>query len=151
MKQSPELSVVRERMKPGRITQDGFLGEDRRALAEILDDDNAEVTRLGLTHDAIADRMSYFTEKGKDGLGTWVDVDDIFQVRVESVRGMLPSPWGEPGLYPKRNTYLRNTDTGDEIVWTALNEHLIREHGFYEGKGSPFRLEPSVLKRALGL
>jgi hypothetical protein len=47
--------------------------------------------------------------------------------------------------------FLTNLRTGDEMVWTALNVHLIREHGFYEGRGSPFRIDPAQAKRALGL
>ena len=31
----------------------------------------------------------------------------------------------------------------------ALNIHMIREHGFYEGKDSPFRVEPLDLIRVL--
>jgi hypothetical protein len=30
-----------------------------------------------------------------------------------------------------------------------LNIHLIKEHGFFEGKGSPFRIEPSVLTKMI--
>jgi hypothetical protein len=138
-------------MRAGNITREGFLGEDKRNLAEILEADQATVSHLGLTHEEIADRMEYFTEKGKAGLGTWVEVDEVYEVRVEDVRGKLPSPWGGPGLIPKRNTYLRNHSLDEEIVWTAMNERLIRRHGFYEGKGSPFRQDPRRLKRVLGL
>jgi hypothetical protein len=95
--------------------------------------------------------MEFFSEQGREGLGTWVEVDETYEVRVEDVRGKLPSPWGGPGLVPKRNTYLRNKALDEEIVWTAMNEHFIRAHGFYEGKGSPFRQEPKKLKRVLGL
>jgi hypothetical protein len=40
---------------------------------------------------------------------------------------------------------VRNIKLDREITYTLLNSHLIGEHGFYEGKGSPFRLEPREL------
>ena len=151
MKKSPEMRNIEARMQPGLITRDGFLGSDRRSLAEILDEDGNSVVELGLTHARIADRMAYFTQAGKKGLGTTVTVDKDFEVRVETVRGQLPCPWGHKGLYPKRNVFLRNLQTGDDLLWTGLSVHLIAEHGFYEGRGSVFRVDPLAAKRALGL
>jgi hypothetical protein len=55
------------------------------------------------------------------------------------------------GMYPKENVRVVNKKTGEEIRWTALNIHMIKEHGFYEGKGSPFRIEPLDLIRVLEL
>jgi hypothetical protein len=151
MRQPPLLKMVQDRMRPGLIARDGFLGTDRRQLLEILEEDQNAVAGLGLRHEQIAERMAYFTEAGKKGLGTTVTVDENYEVRVQSVRGMLPCPWGHKGLCPKVNVFLTNLRTGDEMVWTALNVHLIREHGFYEGRGSPFRIDPAHAKRALGL
>jgi len=61
------------------------------------------------------------------------------------VRGKLPCPFGHPGIFAKVNTTVRNLKLDREITYTLLHIHLIGEHGFYEGKGSPFRLEPSDL------
>ncbi len=151
MKESPQLRAIEQRMQPGAIVRDGFLGDDRRSLAEILDDDERTVSGLGTTHEAIADRMDYFTQKGRRGLGTTVTVDGGYDVQVESVRGFLPCPWGHKGLYRKENVFLKNLENGRELRWTVLQIHLIREHGFYHGKGSPFRLEPRELVTALDL
>ena len=64
------------------------------------------------------------------------------EVKVESVRGLLPSPFGGPGMYGKINTTVVNKTLGRQVVYTDLHIHFIADHGFYEGKGSPFRLEP---------
>jgi hypothetical protein len=151
MRQPPELEAVQDRMRSGRFSRDGFLGSDPRPLGQILEEDQNVVNSLGLSHGQIADRMTYFTEAGRRGLGTTVLVDGIYEVRVESVRGTLPSPWGGDGLFPKENVWFRNTETGDELMWTALTIHFIRDHGFYEGRGSAFRIEPETAKRALDL
>jgi hypothetical protein len=116
---------------------------------EILETDAAEVRRLKTSHRAIADRMASLRDQGQKGLGEFIDVEDHFEVRVDSVRGGIPSPFGDRGLIPKNNTTVRNTRLGREIVYTDVNIHLIGEHGFYEGRGSLFRLEPADLVEVL--
>ncbi|MHC4591813.1 MAG: hypothetical protein ACYS8L_03845 [Planctomycetota bacterium] len=53
MRQPPLLKMVQDRMRPGLITRDGFLGTDRRQLLEILEEDQNTVSALGLRHEQI--------------------------------------------------------------------------------------------------
>lgn len=149
MKQTPQMKKIQENMKPGVLTLHGFLGTDKRDLVEILEDDAAEVRRLGTTHQAIADRMKYLRDQGMRGLGEFIDVEPHFEVRVDSVRGGIPSPFGDAGLIRKTNTTVRNKALSREIVYTDVNIHLIGVHGFYEGRGSLFRMEPGELVEVL--
>jgi len=149
MKQTPEMTRIQEQMRPGRLTRDGFLGTDPRNLADILADDDARVARLGLTHEAVARRMAELRDAGAGGLGDLVDVAPHFEVKVDSVRGKLPSPFGDAGLVQKRNTTVRNSALDSEITYTDMNIHMIEAHGFYEGRGSPFRMDPGTLAEVL--
>ncbi len=72
-----------------------------------------------------------------------------YEVRVDTVRGKLPCPFADPGMFPKTNVTVRNRLTGREITFTDLHIHLVRAHGFYEGRGCPFRLEPKDLAEVL--
>jgi hypothetical protein len=141
MKQTVQLKEIQERMKPGIITRDGFLGTDRRNLIDILQEDDAEVKRKNLTHKLIAERMMQLREAGKRGLGEFISVPPHFEVRVDSVRGKLPCPFKHPGLISKTNIIVRNLDKNREITFTDMHIHMIGEHGFYEGRGSGYRLE----------
>ncbi len=149
MKQSPQLQKAQDNMQPGVITLYGFFGPDDRNLIDILTEDDGLVKRMGLTHEQVGNRMEYYRDKGKDGLGEFIRVDPHFEVRVETVRGKLPSPFDGEGIYPKTNTIVRNTRIDEEIVYSDLSIHLIRDHGFYQGKGSRFRLNPEKLARVL--
>jgi len=149
MKQSPELARIQAAMRPGCLSQAGFLGHDRRPLADILADDAAAVTRLGLTHQAIADRLRALREAGIGGLGLPVSVPPHFEVRVDGARGKMPCPFGHPGLFDKTFCVVRNQALGIELVFTDLQIHLIEAHGFYEGEGSLYRLAPEHLARIL--
>lgn len=149
MKQSPQTKQIVQNMQPGVITLEGFLGSDRRDLQEILEDDNGIVKRMHLTHQRIAHRMNEFRQKGEKGLGEYISIKPHFEVRVDTVRGKLPCPFQHPGIYRKANTTVRNTRLGREITYTDLHIHMIEAHGFYEGKGSRFRLEPEDLAEIL--
>jgi hypothetical protein len=135
--------------KDGNISLDGFLGSDRRPLAEIIRADNESVKKLGLAHRAIADRMQFLREKGKDSLGEFVAVGPHFEVSCEIARGLLSCPFGEAGRIRKTMVTVRNLRLRKEIIFSDLNIHLIGAHGFYEGRGSPFRLEPVELAKIL--
>lgn len=149
MKQTPALDQAQRRMRPGAITRDGLLGDDPRSLGEILDDDQAEVQRLGLTHALIAARLRELRAAGAAGLGLAVPVEPYFEVTVEGARGALPCPFGHPGMVAKATVTVRNTRLDEQVRFTDLNIHLIDGHGFYGGRGSAYRLEPCRLARVL--
>ena len=146
VKQSPHLHQVEYAMR--RIGMGTFLGSDKRRLTEILDDDHELVNSINLTHEEIASRLEEITRAAKMKLGDRVTLGNRYQVHAEEHRGMIPCPWGYlGGLFPKSYVELRDLSTDHILIWSDLSIHLIREHGFYQGKGSPFRLEPKVLKR----
>ena len=149
MKQSPQLQKAQESMQPGVITLYGFLGPDERNLIDILTEDDGVVKRLGLSHEHIGKCMEDFRERGKAGLGEYFSVAPHFQVRVESVRGKLPSPFAGPGLYEKTNITVHNEALDRTVTYTDLHIHLVKAHGFYQGKGSRFRLDPAELAEVL--
>jgi len=149
MKQAPQVKQITENMRPGVITLEGFLGSDSRGLEDILDEDDGIVKRMDLTHEEIAGKMNLLKQEGEAGLGEFIKVAPHFEVRVDSVRGKLPCPFLHPGIYPKTNITVVNTQQNREIIYTDLHIHMIEVHGFYEGRGSHFRLEPEDLVEIL--
>ncbi len=148
MKQTVEMEKIQHNMRPGCITLKGLLGEDKRNLVDILIEDEAEVIRLGTSHRAIAERMQELRDAGVEGLGESITIEDRYDVRVDSVRGLLPCPY-EDGTVQKTFVQVRNRVLDRTITYTDLHIHMIREHGFYEGKGSSFRLSPQDLVEIL--
>ena len=151
MKQTPEEKQHYENFKPGQITKEGFLGHDTRHIHDIIEDDAHTLHRLGVSLEQIADRLQYFIEEGKKGLESVVDLGD-YTTHVRWSRGMLPSPFGDPKrLYHKIVATVVNKALQKELKYTQLNVHMIRDHGFFEGKGSVFRLEPEEVVEILGI
>lgn len=151
MKENPAMHKVLENMKPGVISLHGFLGEDRRGLEQIIDHDQGELNRLGITCEEIACKLEELRDLALEGLGNYVTIIEGTLIKADSIRGKLPCPFTHPGVYRKTVMTLLNEKTGKEILYTDLGIHLIREHAFFQGKGSLFRLEPEDLVDLLDL
>ncbi len=150
MKMSPEYKKTQENMAAGIITASGFLGDDKRTLSDIIEDDEELMRHYNLDYDKVAEKLEYFLEKGKKGLGEHVSVDREWLVRTEEARGHLPCPFGD-GLQRKITCEIIHEEIGEKLLFSTFSLHLFREHHFHQGKGSPFRIEPSVLKKVLKL
>jgi len=149
MKKSPQDKKLDEILRSSRLTAGGFMGDDERSVLELIDADTAALAELDLTKEQVAARMRQITNAAKSGLGTWVRVDENLDGKVDEARGRLVCPWPHPGTFPKRMTTVKAIKTGAGIRWSDLNIHLIGEHGFFEGKGSDFRIEPEELVRVI--
>jgi hypothetical protein len=138
-----------ERMKPGAITAQGFLGDDQRGLADIIEADAEEFRRLALEPDAVADRLEQLKAAGQQGLGEPITVENRYIITVGDARGVLPCPYGD-GVFHKNSVSIQDRNSGLELSFSDLSSHLLRVHGFCQGRGSPFRLAPQDLADMLG-
>ena len=145
MKESPQNKKLEALLRSSKLVAGGFMGSDNRGVSEIIDADKNELSRLGFTNEQIASRMQEITNTAKTGLETWVKIDDNLEAKTDEARGFLPCPWPHAGRFVKRITIARLTSTSDTIQWSDLNIHLIGRHCFFQGKGSPFRIEPKKL------
>ncbi len=145
MKQSPNMRDLEFMLRSSRIVAGGFLGTDSRPLEEIVDADLVSLAHLGWTVAQVADRMQELTALAIPQLGNPVAVDDNLTVTSQDYMGRIICPWPHPMRLAKRITFARRTDTDESIRWTDLSIHMIAEHSFFEGKGSPFRIEPGKL------
>ena len=55
----------------------------------------------------------------------------------------------QAGLNPKTHVKLEKLGTGEALIWSDLKIHLIEEHGFYQGRESPYRVDLTEAKRIL--
>ncbi len=148
MKLSPEDKKLMEMMAPGALTRDGFLGVDKRPIGEMIDGDRSSVEGLGLTNERIAARLDEVLRKAIAAMGAPVKIaNDLEAVYFES-RGRAPCPWGD-GNFDKGHVELKNTHTGRKFLISPIGIHMIAAHGFYQGRGSPFHLDPNEITEIL--
>ena len=144
MKNTTAEKEAYERMKPGAITAQGFLGDDGRALADIVEADQEAWRRAGADPDEAADFLERLKSLGQKGLGEPTSVDGRWTVTVGDARGLLPCPFHD-GAFHKNSIEAVDGTNGARVVYSDLSIHLLRRHRFCQGLGSPFRLDPEVV------
>jgi len=149
MKNSTEEKKAYERMKPGAITAQGFLGDDDRGLADIVAADEEAFRRHALVFEVVAEELERLRDAGGRGLGEAVTVEGKWLVQAGDARGVLPCPWGD-GVFHKNAIEVERVETGSRVAYSDLSIHMLRAHHFCQGKGHSFRLEPETLKKLFG-
>jgi hypothetical protein len=137
-------------MRPGRLSNGGFLGKNER-LDDVLKADDEAVKRLGLTHEKIADRIEYFIKAAGILISTGKVVDEKYLVGGIISKGIQPCPWNDAMPYCNLEVFVKNLETKEQLDFPGGIVHLIREHHFYEGKQSPYRVDPEKAARVLDL
>jgi hypothetical protein len=150
MKMSPFNIKVQEAMAPGVITEQGFLGTDKRNYPEIIQDDELKFQTMRIDWDTVAIKLEYLLNEGLKGLGEFRTVDNKWLCRVAETRGKLPSPFKD-GLFFKRSVHIKNISNNEELFFSDLSLHMLKAHHFLQGKGSAFRMEPEKLKKVLDI
>ncbi len=141
MKHSPHFQRIVDRMKPGVLSLEGFLGPDPRALEDILDADASELARLEATHAELAAALRRILERAREGLETDVPLGGGLVARYDERMGRIPCPFTECGTFQKGEVVLTYGD-GRVLRFSPLSVHLIARHSFYGGRGSRYRIEP---------
>lgn len=146
MKQSPRDKKLEQMLRSGKLVAGGFMGADRRHPIEIIESDGAELAGLGVSIPQLTERMQQLTDLARPRLGAWIaDPSGTLRVKSEDFKGALVCPWPHPGQYDKRITTVEHLKTGKQVVWTDLNIHMIADHGFFEGRGAFFRIDPKEI------
>lgn len=159
-----DIKKLEERMHPGKHSEGGFLGP-KESLEEILKEDDETVARLGFEHRQIAAALDHFLTFGFQGsrklnkhLDSRMDLNrpivlfgGTYAIEINMYDGHQDCPWGctkdQDGrhglsMYGGLDATVTNQKTGEKLKFPGLIIHLISDHHFYEGKESPYRVDP---------
>jgi hypothetical protein len=143
------IEALEKEMRPGASSMAGFLGRDERLLDVLAADNKYVVEELGLTHQELARHLHVLGAIGlKEGERPFLFHGRRFKVKVLHTGGFQPSPFKD-GTKSGSNATLVNLDSGKKLEYALLVPHLIERYGFYEGKGTPYRVEPRAVVAAL--
>ena len=146
------IAELEKDMRPGAKSEvgsdAGFLGPDEKLLDVLVADNQYVVEERGLTHQELAKhlhaigsigRWQWFQRKEK---AEFVYHGRRFKVTTVITKGLQPSPFLD-GTESGTNVTVENLDTGKKMWYGLLVPYLIERYGFYEGKGTRYRVEPS--------
>lgn len=150
MKDPPGDKRLEDVLRSSTMVAGGFMGTDQRHPLEVIEDDRDQLAKMKVSTHALAHRMHELTELAIPRLGNWIDdPSGRLQVKTDDYYGSLVCPWPHPGSFQKRITTVKDKASGQTVSWTDLNIHMIETHGFFEGKGAFFRIEPAQIVRIL--
>jgi hypothetical protein len=149
---------LESRMQPGALSQDGFLGKNEK-LDDVLTRDAKTVLELGVTYDELADRLEILLQAATESKSRKAKVKN-FSVESKVFTGFQICPWtkdihhaqctGAGGVkFGSVDWCIKNLNTDQQMCGPGLITHLIRAHHFFEGFGSPRRVDPRELAMLL--
>lgn len=155
------LDELERRMRPGGWSQEGFLTQ-KQSLARVVAADLASLQELGVTPQKIADSLECLLEEGSHGGRFRPARIRYFQIRIIRSHKMRTCPWatkqfewchiGEGAKYLTTEDFeIRNARLKEALMGTSLCIHLIRDHGFFGGPGTVYRVDPERAVRVLEL
>ena len=133
---------------PGKVgSTEGFLGKDEKLLDVLAADNKYVVDELGLTHQELAKHLHAMATIGQwqsnrnQERAEFLYHGRRFTVRVLFTAGSQASPFLDDtasGAIAR----VENLDTGKKLEFALLVPYMIERYGFYEGTGTPYRVDP---------
>jgi hypothetical protein len=140
----PQKKTLLELCGPTEFSSEGFLGTDKRQPEDIIKDDLAALQKLGATTEKIAAALREAYIKAERALGNPLSLTETITIVHEEARGRIPSPFPGDGTFQKGQAKISDAATGESLLITPLSIHLIEKHGFFQGRGSKYRIEPEA-------
>jgi len=148
---------VERLMRPGVLSAAGFLGETER-LEDVLKEDARNLSAMGITAAEVAGRLRVIVGEAIRRSREAASEKDTyvigrFRVRLTQWHGYQECPWlcePEPA-WASIDFRIEDRRSGAKLGGPGLIVHLIAEHGFFEGKDSPYRVDPRQAAEVLGL
>ncbi len=147
---SPVDRDLHDRLCPTRFSGSGFLGDDSRDWEEIVAADKQALAKHGVRIDHLIAALRNVFEAAVHAQGDEVVVAPGVTATCLECRGRVPSPFRGEGTFAKHQVRVHRSSGEQCFVLTQLGLHLIERHHFFQGRGSPFRVDPVLAARLLG-
>lgn len=145
MKLSPHEKMKLDRLLPSKFSASGFLGSDTRSVEEIIQEDLNVLKEFNVTHEETAVFLKDIHQKARAAFGNGIEIaSGLIATHFES-RGKIPSPFVGDGVFEKGETVVEDKRNNGQFSVTDLSIMLIAKHAFFQGKGSPYRIEPTLI------
>lgn len=129
----------------------GFLGPDESLIEVLASDNRYVVDQLGLTHQQLAQHLRVLAAIAEKTDGQeFLYRGSRFRATAQYSRGYQLSPFRD-GTKTNVDITLENLTNGEKLEYSLLVPLMIERYGFYEGRGTAYRVEPARIVAILGL
>jgi hypothetical protein len=139
---------LEEAMRPGGLSTAGFLGKKERLLDVLAADNRTVVEELGLTHQQLARPLLVLgAVAARDAVQAPKEVTyegKRFRMKAIVFKATVNSPF-EDGTKTNCEVMVENLGSGKKLTYSLLVPEMIERYGFYEGKGTRFRVDPRAI------
>ena len=130
-------------MRPGVLSTAGFLGHEECLLEILAADNKFIVEEKKLTHQQVARHMLIVGAIGLAHNGEeFLYHGRKYKVTTTIFRGYQESPFKD-GTKTNYNAKVENLTNGKTVEYSILVPVMVERYGFYEGKQTKYRVEPS--------
>jgi hypothetical protein len=154
------IEELEKRMRPGQFSVHGFLGKNEK-LEDVLNKDEETLRNNNLTYEELSAKLNNLVT---DTVSSKMRSASIYpyKIDIELFKGFQICPWtedphsgqcaaGRGVRHASINWEISNQRRRLKMSGPGLIIHLIRDHHFFEGFESPYRVDPLKLARLLEL
>ena len=136
------IEELEREMRPGAASTQGFLGREEKLLDVLAADNQYVVDQRRLTHPQLARALRALAAAGLKRPGQeFLYHGRRYSVSFRFYRGYQDSPFRD-GTKANSEAVVRNLTNGKTLEFSLLVPDMIERYGFYEGRGTPYRVEP---------
>jgi hypothetical protein len=139
------VDKLERELKPNAASAVGFLGPEDSLIETLVSDNHLVVSELKSTHQELAAPLILIPRLlGHDGEYLFQLHGRTFKVVAEKYMGSQHSPF-QDGASSMQDLTVTNLQNGKSLKYSEMLGDLIYRYGFYEGKGTPYRLDPRAI------
>ena len=142
-----KIADLESSMRPGKLSKAGFLG-DKERLLEIMAADNDWIVQARLTHQEIARHLRVLAVVSRGESKPFIYHGTRLRAKIIQYDGFQESPFND-GTKASDDVALENLDNGEWIRYSLLVPMMVERYGFYEGKGTSYRVDPKAVVKVL--
>jgi hypothetical protein len=146
------IADLEKEMRPGKSSMAGFLGKEENLLDVLAMDNDFVLGKHKLTHQELARHLhivaaiahkNYKEATQKTGFEFRYH-GESYRVKLTCYRGFQESPF-EDNTRASCDAAIENLKNGKKLGYSLLVPHMMERYGFYEGKGTPYRVDPAAV------
>lgn len=135
------IAALEKDMRPGALSTKGFLGPKESLLDILAADNDLVLNELKKTHQELARHLLVLGRIAVREKEPIVYHGRAFKLKHTAFRGFVQSPF-EDGTRANEEVEITNVATGKTLTYSIMVPLMVERYGFYEGKGTPYRVDP---------